>query len=291
MKTTCSTLALIILPLILQAESSGDTTINVVNKNGYGANIGWIDARGNTTNGAYLTQFYCTGYVWSANCGWIHLGKGPTNGFQYSNTSADDYGVNIQGSSLRGYAYGANIGWINFETNGNPRIDLLSGKMNGHAWGANVGWISLSNSFAHVQTDCLEPGLDTDGDGIPDAWELSQSGDLVTYGPYPDDDDLDGKSDLEEYLADTNPGKDNSYLRITDIDHLVPTSQVTWTVSPARLYLIEKSESATNESAWVDSGLGLVAPEMATSLTRDILDPASTTRFFRAKAVVPLQKP
>jgi len=268
-----------------------DTTINDTNRHAYGANFGWINARGDVTNGMYMSQFFCTGYVWSANCGWIHLGVGPTNGYKYSNSSAHDFGVNVQGNQLRGFAYGANIGWINFETNGNPRIDLLTGKMNGYAWGANVGWISLSNSFAHVQTDSLKPGPDTDSDGIPDAWEYSHAGELVTFGPHPDDDDLDGMSDFEEYLADTDPDNSDVYLRITEIAHLNPTSQVTWTASPTRLYLLEQSTTTTNNSGWVDSGLGLMAPGIDPTLTREVLDPASTTRFYRAKAVVPLQMP
>jgi hypothetical protein len=37
-----------------------------------------------------------------------------------------------------------------------------------------VGWISLSNSQACVRTDRLGAGPDTDGDGLPDAWELAR---------------------------------------------------------------------------------------------------------------------
>lgn len=66
--------------------------------------------------------------MYGASIGWISLGDGmPTNGSQYSNLSADDFGVNVDGSgNLRGFAYGASIGWI-----------------------------SLSNVFAYVQTENL----------------------------------------------------------------------------------------------------------------------------------------
>jgi len=143
-----------------------DTTINAANHDAYGANIGWLDARGDVAHGAVIGQSYCTGYVWSANCGWICLGNGPTNGWQYGNASVSDWGVNHDGAgNLSGCAYGANVGWLVFEqTNGQPRLDLATGKMTGYVWSANAGWIGLSNAYAHVQTDTLSPGPDTDGD-------------------------------------------------------------------------------------------------------------------------------
>jgi len=49
------------------------------------------------------------------------------------------------------YAYGANIGWIAFESNGNPRVDLSSGNLDGYVWSANCGWICLGNGFAFVR--------------------------------------------------------------------------------------------------------------------------------------------
>ena len=111
------------------------------------------------------------GYLYSANLGWIHLGDGsPDNAWKYSNASATDYGVNMdQNGLLRGFAYGANIGWVNFEATGDPQVNLVTGNISGFAYGANVGWINLSNFQAHVQTDTLDPGPDTDMDDLPDA--------------------------------------------------------------------------------------------------------------------------
>ncbi|MCK5529508.1 MAG: hypothetical protein KAI74_07470, partial [Kiritimatiellae bacterium] len=61
-------LALLTLSAItLQAA----TTINSTNHYAYGANTGWIEARGDDANGAVIGESYCTGYIYSANCGWI----------------------------------------------------------------------------------------------------------------------------------------------------------------------------------------------------------------------------
>ena len=70
---TVLTLALMVCsPAFIHAA----TTINAVNKYAYGANIGWTDWRGDTNHGAVLGEYVCSGYIYSANCGWINLGSG-----------------------------------------------------------------------------------------------------------------------------------------------------------------------------------------------------------------------
>src|SRR6266404_7551620 len=181
-------LAMCVQPLFLEAA----TSINALNKNAYGANVGWMDFRGNTNNGAVIGEFVCSGYLYGANIGWIHLGSNaPANGIQYQNNSTTDYGVNHDGlGNLRGFAYGANIGWINFESNGAPKVDLKTGKLAGSIYSANCGWISLSNAFAVVQTDTIADGADVNANGLPDAWERTFFG---TLGVNPNSDpDGDG---------------------------------------------------------------------------------------------------
>jgi len=130
------------------------TTIDAANQYAYAANLGWIDWRGDTANGAVIGDSVCSGSIYSANLGWINLGSGaPVNGVSYLNNSATDCGVNRDAAgNLRGYAYGANIGWINFEANGAPKMDLVTGNFSGYAYSANCGWISLSNATAYVQS-------------------------------------------------------------------------------------------------------------------------------------------
>ena len=136
------------------------STIDAINSYAYGANFGWMDCVADTNNGAVIGDFTCSGYIYSANVGWIYLGSGsPANGIQYQNNSASNFGVNNDGfGNLNGYAWGANIGWITFEqTYGNPKVNMLTGQLSGYAWSANCGWISLSNAVAFVQTDSLYP--------------------------------------------------------------------------------------------------------------------------------------
>jgi|SRR6266498_4871296 len=237
-------------------EARGATTINPANKYSYGANIGWIDWRGDTNSGAVIGEYVCMGFIYSANVGWINLGSGsPANGVRYQNNSGTDFGVNHDGlGNLRGYAYGANIGWINFETNGAPKVDLTTGKMSGYVYSANCGWISLSNSFALVQTDRIAPGIDSDGDGIADAWELTYTNTLAAFTGTSDT-DHDGVSDRDEYFADTSPVDPSDYLHITFISHGIPTptyTKLVWTGKPTRFYAVQNRTTLDAASTWND---------------------------------------
>jgi hypothetical protein len=283
------TLLLSLLFLLSVGSASAVTTINAINKYAYGANIGWMDWRGDTNNGAVIGEYVCSGYIYAANVGWINLGTGaPTNGIQYQNLSASDFGVNQDGlGNLRGYAYGANIGWINFETFGAPKVDLKTGKMTGSVWSANCGWIGLSNAFAVVQTDTIPGGADSDSNGLADAWERLNFGHL---GVDPNaDPDGDGMSNKQEYLAGTNPNDANSDLEITSISASTSgsTATITWESVLARSYYIQKRLDLSPSFSWTDSGLGLI-PSDGASTTRMVVDSTAPFRFYRVEVVRPL---
>ncbi len=263
------------------------TTIDPLNRYAWGANLGWIDWRGNTNNGAVIGDYVCSGLIYAANVGWINLGSGnPTNGIRYQNLSAGDFGVNQDGlGKLRGYAYGANIGWINFENTGAPKLDLKTGKFSGYVYSANCGWISLSNTAAFVQTDTLDPGpLSTNGLPIP--WLLANFG--TTNVNANADPDGDGMSNRQEYLAGTNPLDGNDKLQITAFSAQPGGAQATvrWQSTPTRCYFLQTALEVASPN-WLDSGLGLIAPDGAFT-TRIVSQATATKRFYRVQAVNPL---
>ena len=265
------------------------TTINATNKFAYGADVGWLDWRGNTNNGAVIGDYVCSGNIYSANVGWINLGSGtPTNKIQYLNLAAGDFGVNHDGAgNLRGFAYGANIGWINFESNGAPRVNLLTGKMSGSVYSANCGWISLSNSFAFVQTDSFDPGA-LAPNGLPVAWLLQNFGTTnVTASADPDG---DGVSNAQEYQAGTNPNSAASKLQITSQIFAKGGTNATlqWTSVSNRLYHIERNVNLASSSSWGESALGTIAPDVGASTARAFTDTNAPIRFYRIRAARPL---
>jgi hypothetical protein len=270
------------------ASGTAGTTIDPANKYAYGANLGWADWRGDTNNGAVIGEYVCSGYIYSANVGWINLGSGsPANGIYYQNNSATDFGVtNDSLGNLRGYAYGANIGWINFENTGAPRVNLLTGQLSGYVWSANCGWISLSNAVAYVQTDSIQSGA-LAPNGLPIAWLLANFG--TTNINANADPDHDGFSNLQEYLAGTDPNNASSVLRITAESFASggTTANLTWNSVPSRFYYLQKTPSLTTP-AWQDSGLGLVSPSAGSTTTAGFTDTNAAARFYRVQAVRPL---
>ena len=274
-------------------QATAQTTINATNRLAYGANVGWMDCRADGVHGAVIGDYVCSGFIFAANIGWIQLGNGhPADGVRYRTNSATDFGVNHDGlGNLRGYAYGANVGWISFADLGAPKFDLRTGTLSGSIYAANAGWISLSNAVAFVQTDSITPGADTDGDGIPDAFEILWTGGLTGMNASSDLDG-DGATDLREFLADTNPLDPGDQLRVTAFGFSVngTNSTVAWTTRPARFYRAQLRPDFNPGSSWTDSGLGLISPDAGSTTTRDLTNNPSPQQYLRIEVVRPLSR-
>jgi Bacterial TSP3 repeat len=191
---------------------------------------------------------------------------------------------------LRGYAYGANIGWINFESTGNPRLRFSDGRLEGYAYSANCGWINLGDGSFAVQTDTIAPGIDTDLDGMADAFEFLYLGGL---GAVPGaDTDGDGMTNVQEYLEGTNPTLAGDRLRITlySTNPGGTNSLITWSSTLARLYQIEVNPSSDlNPLSWTnDLTFGVITPDIGTTTSRNVISIAGPKRFYRVRAIRPL---
>lgn len=274
---------------------------NISDNNPYahGANIGWLNWRPSAADGVQVGSLFLAGNVWSANCGWISVGDGhPSNGHHYANNSATDFGVNLEADGrLSGMAYGANIGWITFTdtslagklpADDVPRVDLKTGRFSGFCYSANCGWINLGSDFTGVRTTSLDPGPDTDGDGIPDAWEL-QFGSGLDQFTASGDFDNDGISDVDEYQSDTNPTDPTDLLKITKIsaENAGATVELTWRSRPSRCYIIQ-----TREDLFVDGWLDMIPPDIISpaagnTTSKTVGGGSNPMRFFRVLGVVP----
>jgi hypothetical protein len=299
MKTTL-TLFLTATATLLHAQQS---TLGEGDSYAWSGNLGWIEMtphRPNPGDGFRFGEVACAGWIWSANTGWIHCGDGtPANGIYYLNENGTDYGVNHYATGdLYGLAWSPNTGWINFgwwtlEPNNpnRPRVDLQTGGFSGYVWGANTGWINLGTGILKTDSMIIE---DSDNDGISDAWERAYADGDLTVMNGSSDFDKDGRSDLAEYQAMTNPLNPASFLKVTEVNPLTAggtTTALTWTSSRTRLYRIETSIDLGVSDNWEVSPLDpqTFTPDDAATTTRNTQNPAAEKRFFRISPVIPLQ--
>jgi hypothetical protein len=273
----------ILLLLVAATAANAQTSVSTTDRYAYGANTGWLDARsGDGTYGLKAGPCVLKGFIYSANCGWINLGDGdPQNGQQYGNTNGTDSGVNrLPDGKLRGLAWGASIGWINFEATGNPRIDPATGQVLGMAWSAGTGWIS----FDTPQTDLKIITQDSDGDTIPDVWELLYAPNLTVLAANKDSDG-DGSNDIDEYAADTDPMNPADLLQIVNLN--MPSGAfgtLRWTSKGSRSYRVQSSPDLQSWQFLSSNAIfGHDGPQTSASV------PISSQRlFFR---VIPLKPP
>ena len=140
-----------------------------------------------------------------------------------------------------------------------------------------VNWTSFPATSGRLN-------LDTDGDGIPDAWEIANGMNSTDAGDAALDSDGDGSSNYLEYIAGTNPQSAASVFRV---DSVAPTGPggafvVTFTAQANRTYTVQYRTSLVTGS-W--QKLADVAPASAGSVS--VPDPASLgepNRFYRVVA-------
>lgn len=120
---------------------------------------------------------------------------------------------------------------------------------------------------------------DTDGDGMPDAYETHYFGNASRNGL--GDFDGDGMKDRDEYRAGTNPSDARSLFEFIGV---AKDSQggmtITWSSQPEKQYTIERSTDLLTGYAPILSNI------MATSVTTSIQDVTATNQgafFYRVR--------
>ena len=135
-----------------------------------------------------------------------------------------------------------------------------------------TNWIAATPNFGGV--------ADSDGDGMPDAWELQYGLNPLNPADATQDLDGDGSTNLEEYLAGTNPTQAGSVLRITSIEYLGGNSvRLTFLAVSNRTYTLEYKDGLT-APAWLNLS------NFSASATNRVLiidTTVTTNRFFRLR--------
>ena len=116
--------------------------------------------------------------------------------------------------------------------------------------------------------------IDSDGDGLPDAWEMQYFGTLA-YGAN-DDPDHDGLSNYQEYIAGTNPNDANSVLRVTDINLATGQVNLTWNSVAGKTYTIYSADQIGGPYTPV-----LTMPSAGDGQTSTNLTGSASNQFYR----------
>ena len=95
---------------------------------------------------------------------------------------------------------------------------------------------------------------DSDGDGIPDEWELDHGLDPLNPADGPAHGDADGVPNDDEYLADTDPQDSDDYFRLTDCYYNPARPDrgilVGFNSSSNRLYTLYFTPALSNRCVW-----------------------------------------
>ena len=121
---------------------------------------------------------------------------------------------------------------------------------------------------------------DTDGDGLPDAWENDYGLNANSNLDRTRDADSDGMMNWQEYIAGTDPTNALSYLKIEDLTAGFGSATVEFLAVSNRTYTVEFADNLSVGS-W--SKLADVLAR-ATNRLEKIVDPAVRPhRFYRLR--------
>jgi hypothetical protein len=132
--------------------------------------------------------------------------------------------------------------------------------------------------FLHSVVVTDDPDVDTDGDGLSDAWEISWFGDIGQSGT--GDSDGDGQNNLSEQAAGTNPASPASVLQILAEERTGDLVSVTFSSVAGRKYIAQSSGDLTS---WTDTGSQTTATTTSTTIAN--LPIGADRAYYRVRLV------
>ena len=105
----------------------------------------------------------------------------------------------------------------------------------------------------------LQRMVDTDGNGLPDWWELEYFGHLTGTDPNADP-DHDGMSNLAEWIAGTNPTNAASCLRVAVATTNASGVVVSWSSVAGKTYWLARSTNLLTGFSTISTNIAATAP-------------------------------
>jgi hypothetical protein len=153
----------------------------------------------------------------------------------------------------------------------------------------------LQVSFASVVDNARVSGVQvrkiadvySDTDGIPDWWRLAYfghaRGSAADKSRGSDDADGDGASNLNEFLAGTDPLNPASVFKITHVAIVDNNVQVSFSTVTNRTYQLQRRDSLDASSSWTNIGSQTTGTGTGAVLT-DIGGATNTARYYCVQA-------
>lgn len=185
--------------------------------------------------------------------------------------------VDVKQIRFAGSSDPAPVNWTG-QVNWTVPVPLLLGSNTFYLNAYHLNGTLLTNTSITVIGTSPSGGIDTDGDGMPDAWENMH--DLNPLIPDAQRDlDGDGLTNLQEYLAGTDPRSAQSRLRLNEVARVGKDTVIRFSAVTGRSYTIQYQD-ALGGSGW--QTLTTVSPGLSDRAveTTDTA-PTSATRFYR----------
>jgi hypothetical protein len=139
-------------------------------------------------------------------------------------------------------------------------------------------------SFGATGAFSLTILADADQDGMPDAFEAANNLNPNSSADAPKDDDGDGATNLEEYLAGTNPRNPASVLR-TSIQRTGGLVQISFPATENKVYQIEFKNDLLPTTPWAALGPKISRADNGMLLGSDQIAINIPKRFYRVRVL------
>jgi hypothetical protein len=120
----------------------------------------------------------------------------------------------------------------------------------------------------------LVGNADSDGNGMPDGWEVLHN---VTEAAA--DEDWDGSTNIDEFVAGTDPRNANSKLAFTSIEYLAQGCRLIFDRVGGRTYRVEFRDEIESNQPW--QLLGEITGTGSAVMMNDAAATGSDRRFYK----------